>query len=155
VLNKNMTPIKWMESFKDCLSRTFGVRTCPISYVIRPDVNVPTEEEEPLDIVNGNAFSTASGSVLEELIKRLSHTHSLFKSDNNLVYSLLDVATRGTIYAPTVKPYARMKDGRSAWYAIVSSHAGDDKWEQIQKDRMRFLMSTKWNGKTYSLEKFT
>ena len=38
---------------------------------------------------------------------------------------------------------------------MVSSHAGDDKWEQLYKDRSKFLMNTKWNGKNFSLEKFT
>ena len=47
MLSKNQTPIQWMESFKDCLYRTYGVRTYPISYVIRestevePEINVP------------------------------------------------------------------------------------------------------------------
>ena len=154
-LSKHQTPIKWMESFKDCLYRTFGVRMCPITYVIRPEANVPPEDDDPLDLANNKAFSARSGSVLKELIRQLSHFHPLYRSDNNLVYSLLDEATRGTIYAPTIKPYSRTKNGREAWEAIVSSHAGSDKWELIQKDRLRFLMSTKWNGKTYSLEKFT
>ena len=154
-LSKHQTPIKMMESFKDCLHRTFGVRMCPVIYVIRSDSAVPTDADDPLDLANGNAFSVESGTVLNELIMRLSHQHSLYRCDNNLVYSLLDEATRGTIYAPTIKPYARTKDGRKAWQAIVSSHAGTDKWEQIMKDRLKFLMATKWNGKTYSLEKFT
>ena len=72
-----------------------------------------------------------------------------------MVYSLLDEATRGTIYAPTIKPFSRTKHGRNAWNAIVTSHAGDDKWEQVKKDKMKFLMNAKWNGRTFSLDKFT
>ena len=155
ILTKSQTPIRWMESFKDCLSRTFGVRNCPIIYVIRSDPNVPDENEDQIDVANGRAYSIQAGSVIQEMIRRLSHDHPLYSSDNNLVYSLLDEATRGTIYAPTVKPYSKNKDGRSAWNAIISSHAGQDKWEALVKDRMRFIMQTKWNGKTYSLEKFT
>lgn len=37
---------------------------------------------------------------------------------------------------------------------MVSSHAGKDKWKLLQKDTMHFLMNTKWNVKTFSLEKF-
>ena len=70
-------------------------------------------------------------------------------------YSLLEEATRGSVYASTIKPYARKKDGRSAWMSMVSSHAGKDKWEQLQKDRTKFMMNSKWNGRTFSLEKFT
>ena len=152
VLSKNQTPLRWMESFKDCLYRTYGVRTCPISYVIRSNVEVEDEASDPLDF--GNCFGR-SGSVLEELISRLNHTDPLYRTDNALVYSLLDEAMRGTIYAPTIKPFARTKNGRDAWYAIIRSHAGDDKWEDVKKEKINFLMNTKWNGRTYSLDKFT
>lgn len=152
VLSKNVTPLKWLESFKDCLSRTYGVRSCPVSYVIRPEVIVPAEALDPL--IPGQAFG-ASGSVLEELIARLNHTDPLFRTDNSLVYSLLDEATRNTIYAPTIKPYSRTKNGRAAWEAIIVSHVGDDKWDKIRKDKLNFIMNNKWNGRQYSLEKFT
>ena len=151
-LSKQVTPVRWIESFKDCLYRTYGVRSCPISYVIRENPQVEAEILDPL--VPGQAFGR-SGSVTEELIQRLNHNGPLFRSDNALVYSLLDEATRNTIYAPTIKPFARTKNGRDAWLAIVSSHAGDDKWDQIRKDKYNFLMNTKWNGRAYSLEKFT
>ena len=151
-LSKNVTPLKWLESFKDCLSRTYGVRQCPISYVIRPNVNVPNEATDPL--IAGQAFG-ASGSVLEELITRLNHTDPLFRTDNSLVYSLLDEATRNTIYAPTIKPFSRTKNGRAAWEAILVSHVGDDKWDKIRKEKLNFIMNNKWNGRQYSLEKFT
>ena len=38
---------------------------------------------------------------------------------------------------------------------MVSSHAGKDKWETLQKDRTIFMMNSKWNGMTYSLKTFT
>ena len=152
VLTKNNTPLKWLESFKDCTYRTFGVRNCPIAYVIRDDENVTPEVDDPLQ--PGRAFGE-SGSVIDEMIGRLNHTDPLFKSDNALVYSMLEEATRGTIYAPTIKPFARLKNGRGAFLALVQSHAGDDKWEQVKKNKLNFLMNTKWNGRTYSLDKFT
>ena len=152
VLSKHITPLKWVESFKDCLLRTFGVRSAPLVYVIRDDAAVQPEENDPL--LQGCAFGQ-SGTVLDELINRLSHDDPLFKSDNSAVYSMLEEATRGTVYAPTIKPYARRKDGRSAFTSMISSHAGIDKWEKLQKEKIQFMMNTKWNGRTYSLEKFT
>ena len=139
-LSKNVTPLRWLESFKDCLSRTFGVRSCPISYVIRPNVTVTPEANDPL--IPGNAFG-ASGSVLEELILRLNHTDPLFRTDNAMVYSMLDQASRNTIYAPTIKPFSRTRNGRSAWLAIIVSHVGNDKWDQIRKEKFNFLMNTR------------
>ena len=152
LLHKNNTPLRWIESFKDCLFRTFGVRKTPLLYVVRDTVKVPPEADDPL--ANNKAFGS-SGSILDELIARLDHDHPLYKSDNAMVYSMLEETTRGTVYAPTIKPYGRRKDGRAAWLSMISSHAGNDKWEQLQKEKSKFLMNTKWNGRAFSLEKFT
>ena len=81
-LSKNQTPLRWMESFKDCLYRTYGVRTCPISYVIRESAEVADEDSDPL--APGNCFRRF-GSVLEELIARLNHTDPLYRTDYALV----------------------------------------------------------------------
>jgi len=152
VLNKNTPPTKWLESFRDCLYRTYGVRGASLSYVIREEPLVPAEVDDPL--VAGSAFGS-SGSVLEELIKRLAHTHPLFKSDDAAVSSLLEEAARGTRFEATIKTFTKRKQGRNAYLAIVSSHAGVDKWETIQKDKLNWLMSSKWNGRQNSLEIFT
>lgn len=152
-LSKSQTPVRWMESFKDFLFRSYGVRMTPLSYVIRENVEVAPEDTAPL--IPNNAYSQVAGSVLNELINRLDHNNPLFATDNNSVYSALDDATRGTIYAATIKPYARTKNGRAAWFAIINSHAGDDKWEAIEKDKTKFMINTKWNGRQYGLDKFT
>ena len=36
-LSKHQTPIRWVESFKDCAFRIFGVRGAPLSYIDRSD----------------------------------------------------------------------------------------------------------------------
>jgi hypothetical protein len=152
VLSKQVPPLKWIESFKNHLYNTFGIRKCPLLYVVREDAVVATEVDDPLQ--PGKSYGE-SGSVVDELIKRMSHTNPLFNNDNAMVFALLDQATRGTIYAMTIKPYARKKDGRTAFMTLISSHAGKDKWEQTQLERTKFLTNTKWNGKSYSLEVFT
>lgn len=151
ILHKNTTPLKWVDYFRDCLYRSYGVRKTPLLYVIRDSSQVPDELNDPLEA--GKAYG-ASGSILDELISRLDHTDPLYKSGNALVYSMLEEATRSTIYASTVKPFTRTKDGRGAWLSMLSSHAGKEKWEQLFRDCSKFLMNTKWNGQTNSLEKF-
>jgi hypothetical protein len=56
--NKNNTPLKWIESFKDCLFRTYGLRKTPLLYVIRDQVTPPTKAEDPLSVgkVYGSSF---------------------------------------------------------------------------------------------------
>ena len=95
-----------------------------------------------------------SGSVLGDLIARASHSYPLFKSDNGTVFGVIESATRGSIYSTIIKPFARKKDERAAWNALLTSHVGVDKWEKIQKDYSTWLISAKWKGKKFSLDSF-
>ena len=131
---------------------TWGGRDCPLSYVIRENVTPPDEAEDPLE--QGLPYGSA-GSIILERVARLNHAGALYKHDNAKVHEMLENATRGTPYAPTIKPSSRAKDGRAAYLAIVSSHAGKDKFEQLHKEKLKFLADTKWNGRQYALEKFT
>ena len=109
----------------------------------------PNETYSPLQIekVHGS-----SGSVLCDLIARVSHSHPLFKSNNATVFGAIEGATRGTVYSTNIKPFARKKDGRGSWLALLMSFVGTDKWEKIQKDKSAWRVSAYWNGKNYSLD---
>ena len=161
-LSKLNPPLKWCESFRNFLYTTFGVRNVPLLYVVRKNTAV-IPETAPLVAPDPNATYDplllnksygSSGSILEDLILRSSHSHPLFKTDNASVFNYIEEATRGSIYATNIKAFARKKDGRGAWKSIVTSHVGIDKWEKIQKDNSSWLMSSKWNGKKYALESF-
>ena len=39
--------------------------------------------------------------------------------------------------------------------SIILYNSREDKWENIQKYKLRFLIKTKWNGRTYSMDNFT
>ena len=152
LISKNKTPLKWIESFKDFLFRTYVLCHFPLLCVVREDDAVPNKSGDPLVAVYSYG---ASVSVLDEMISRLEHTDILYKSDNAMVYSIIEEATLGSIYAKTIKPYAQSKDGRSTWESMVYSHSVQDKWEELHKKMSKFLMNTKWNGRTFRLEKFT
>ena len=151
MLSENNPPIKWCESFKHCLRNTFGVLKIPLICVIRESVAVPSEADDPLlpDSCHG-----ASGSVLQDPIARISHEHTLFSTDNATVHCLIEQAARASNCLTTVKPFDRRKNGRGAFHAIVGSDVGDDKWERIQNENSKWLMSAKWNGKKCTLETF-
>ena len=158
ILSKNNPPLKWCESFKNFLYAIFGVRKVPLLYVIRENEDVtpengndPNVEYDPLQ--DGKAYGS-SGSVLQDLILRMSHSHSLFKTDNATVYGFIEEATRGSQYAHTIKSYSRTKNGRGAWLAIMTSHVGINQWEKIEKDNTSWRLNSKWNGKKYALESF-
>jgi hypothetical protein len=71
------------------------------------------------------------------------------------VYYLLEEATRGTSYAPTIKPFQRAKDGRGAWNSLITQYAGDDKWQAELTKHDELLHNRQWKGQSnFSLEKF-
>ena len=51
-----------------------------------------------------------------------------------MVFGAIESVTRGSIYSTTIKLFARKKDGRGAWKALLTSHVVIDKWEKIQKE---------------------
>ena len=140
--------IKWAPIFRDCLSRTFGSRG-PLAYVLRETADVT---DEAIDILIANSYFGSSGSLLDELVARLPHTGAIYKNDNATVYMLIEKAVRGTSVESTVKTYARRKDSRGAYLALISNHAGDTKYRAISKKRLHLLQSVKWNGRSFPME---
>ncbi len=151
-ITKTLPVLKWTEAFQDFLSRVIGVRTVPLSYVIREHVDVPAAAPA---LAAGQPHSTEHGSVEAELVARASHNHASYRDDNKAVYHYLEEATRSTQYAPSLKPFQRRKDGRGAWLAIVGQYAGNDKWEAEIKRQEQLIHTRKWKGQSnFSLESF-
>ena len=147
--------IKWAPIFQDCLARTYGSRG-PLIYVLREAPEVPPEVEDPLQVDDTtgvvNSYFGESGCLHDELVKRLSHSGPIYKHDNATVYMLLERAARNTSVESTIKAFARKKDGRAAYLAVIANHAGDTKYRAIHKKRMNLLQNIKWNGRSYPLE---
>jgi hypothetical protein len=141
--------IKWAPIFIDCMSRTYGIKG-PLAYVLRTNVEVPPEAEDPL---LENSYYGESGCLQSELISRLTHGDALYRSDNKTVYLKLEKACRGTSVESTIKTFSRRQDGRGAYLALIDHHAGESKYRTIMKKRMNLLQNIKWNGRNYSLEK--
>ena len=98
------------------------------------------------------AFSVTSESIFKELEIQLTHCDPLFRSDNAMLFSMLEEAIRSTIYLLTMKLLNWIKNGRAAYLALMNSHVGK---ENGFENRKRELHSLKWNGRQYSLEKLT
>jgi hypothetical protein len=140
--------IKWIPIFLDCTSRTFGSRG-PLAYVLRDEADVPDEVDDPL---LHHAYYGQSGSLIEELIARLPHSGATYKNDNATVYMMIEKSVRNTSVASTIKGFARKKDGRGAYLALIANHAGATKYRSILKKKMYFLQHQTWNGRSYALE---
>ena len=129
--------MKWTEVFSDVTRRVIGTRTIPLSYVIREIVDVPSAAPALSRLSGSTAtslrqepFSDDFGSVEEELIGRATHSHPLYRDDNATIYFFLEEATRSTMYASSIQPHSRRKDGRGAWLALTNQYAGKDKWPE-------------------------
>jgi hypothetical protein len=85
-ITKTLPVITWTETFTDFLDRVIGVRTIPLYYVIREEVQVPAETPP---LATDQSHSTEHSSVEKELIARSSHQHPLFRGDNANVYHYL------------------------------------------------------------------
>ena len=151
-ITKALPIMKWTEAFPDFLRQIIGVRMIPLIYVIRTEVVVPAAAPA---LENNQPHSTEHGSVESELIARASHTNPLYRDDNGKVYFYLEEATRATVYAASIKPFQRGRDGRGAWFAIIGQYAGVDKWEAEIKKQEQLLHTRKWKGQSnFSWEAF-
>jgi hypothetical protein len=151
-ITKALPIIKWTEAFSDNMNRVIGVRTIPLAYIIRPEVQVPAAAPP---LTQGEPHSNEHGSVEAELIARASHNHALYRDDNAAVYFKLEEATRGTQYAASIKTFQRAKNGRGAWLALTSQYAGVDKWEAEIKRQEQLLHTRIWKGQSsFALESF-
>jgi hypothetical protein len=152
-VTKALPIIKWTEAMMDYLHRVIGVRNIPLAYAARIDV-IPVGALPAL--ATDQPYSAEHGSIEAELIARASHDHALYRDDNELFYFKLEEAVRTTAYADSIKPFQRRKDGRGAWFALLTQYAGADKWEAEIK-RMDLLLHTrKWKGQSnYLLERHT
>lgn len=143
IVTKGLQITKWTDTFNDFCWKVIGARNIPLAYVIRDRVDV---EPNPPPLSPGKSYSASSGSVEAELVERASHDHALYRSDNAKIYSFIEEAVRSSQYNASIKPFQRAKDGRGAYKALVSQHAGKDKWEaelKVQEDR---VMNRVWKG---------
>ena len=108
-MSKTNLPLRWSESFKIVCYNTSVLRTVPLLYDIREKDEVTPETGEDANItydpcLTDKAHGT-SGSILEDLTHRTSHTHHLYKQDNATLFTMIEEATLGTHYANTIQPF--------------------------------------------------
>ena len=99
----------------------------PLACVVRATEIV--DYAAPLALTIDTCYCDNAGSFEEELIKRSSHSHPLFKVYNAAVHCVLEEATRSTTCSASIKSFQKEKDGRNEWSSIVKQHAGNDQWK--------------------------
>ena len=111
-----------------------------LAYLTHLNFNVAVDVS---DLEAGQPHSVLHGSIEGGMTHRFSHTHALYRNDNLKLFNLLEEATRGTKWANTIKPFARQQDGVGAWRALLSNHAGSDKWDAMIEAAESYVISKK------------
>ena len=145
VISAKLSITAFFEAYETFTGEFIGQAHCPIAWIYRDDVVVAgvapaLEPDQP--------YSTEHGSVANELVNRLSHTHPLYRIDNATGYSQLVTATLGTQYASTIAPFKRIKDGHGALRALRVQFAGPAHWDKEVRVMNDFLVNAKWTGTT-------
>ena len=103
----------------------------------------------------GAPHSVQHEAIDAEMIAGASHGHLLFREDNSSVYYKLEEAMRATLYATSIHPYQRTKNGRNAWLALSNQYTGKEKWEAEIKRHKQLMHTRTWKGlSNFTLERF-
>ena len=146
-MTNKLSIAKWDDSLRAYMSLVFGARNATLEYLMRPAVAVVN----PHPPLKTDCPHSDVGSIQDEQILRLSHTHPLYKEDNKRFYGVLETALRGTTYDTSINSFKKTSDGRGAYLALISQHAGKDKWIKILRTAKTYVNEAKWDGTTSQL----
>ena len=152
IISQKLVIANFFEAYEIFVSNYIGQSGCPLSWIYRTSVAVPAvapglEMDQP--------YSAEHGSVSEEMVQRMPHTHPLYRPDNATGYSHLVTATLGTQYASTIAPFKRSKDGRGALFALKAQFAGAAHWDREVRTMTDFIHNSRFTGTTgFSLHAF-
>eukprot|EP00957_Ditylum_brightwellii_P194779 14836452-Ditylum_brightwellii.AAC.2 len=141
-----------MEVFNNFLARKVGVRTIPLNYVTRTiALAIRPASMYATDLSHAEEYV----SIEDNLVALALHTHTLYCEDNADVHFSLEEATRGALYASSLKPFQQVKNDRGTLASIKQQFVGADKWQAELFLRDKFLRLAEWKCQTlYPLEKF-
>ena len=144
-LTKDMAVYKWIEQFNQYLGTVIGVRNAPYTYLTRQDI-LPPAILGPRAV--DQPYSAEYESIEHEMKHRVRHDHTLGRSDNSKLFHLIEKSVQGHDVGATIAPFKRTEDGRGAFLAIKSQHAGKAVWDRVVKESNTRLQTGTWSGNT-------
>ena len=144
-LTKDKLVYKWLEQLNQYLADVIGVRNAPFTYLTRTDAQPPAILAAR---IVDQPYSVDYESIEHELKFCVSHDHTLSKSDNSALFQIIDRAVAGHDVSATIAPFRRTHDGRGAYLAILTQHAGKSVWDRVVRDAMLVLQTRTWSGTT-------
>ena len=144
-MSKNSTVAKWDESIRVYAYQVYGVTKSTLEYLVRDKISVAMPHP---CLATGQPHSAEAGSTPGKQDIRLSHTHPLYRYDNKSLFAVLEVALHGTTLEASIKPFQRTGNGRGAYEALISKHAGKYKWIKILHDAKTYVNKKNRDGTT-------
>jgi hypothetical protein len=145
-LEKPEKVIEFIDDWPEYLALVNGQNGCPLSYVIRADVNIPNEANDPPFGEPGSVYA----SIRDEMVARAGHNSTNFRVDNAKVYELLNQAVSGHAHVKTwIKSYAATRDGRGAWFAFKAHYRGSSEMEAIETAAEKKLDTLIYRGEKH------
>mmetsp|Transcript_1845 Transcript_1845/g.3757 ORF Transcript_1845/g.3757 Transcript_1845/m.3757 type:complete len:166 (-) Transcript_1845:5275-5772(-) len=127
--SQKLNIMKRIELLKEHLSSVLGVRKVPLIYVLCKKVAVENIVDAPLPAIatSNLPYAAKYDSFHEEMIACSSHDHHTYSTNNKHVFTIINEALADTIYATSIKPHSRKKNGRAAYKSLVSHNCGNSK----------------------------
>ena len=147
-----------IEIIEDYFTNVLGTTKIPLAYIIREEVNVPAEADDPE--ANYTTFT-------EELIARAPHfeptqgnnapVHTqAYKDDNNLVWNKLAALFRDKDCWTYMRHTSRTRDGRAAFISLKGHYLGKNNVNNLANQAERKLQNTTYTGegRRWNFEKY-
>jgi hypothetical protein len=141
----------FIDKFPEHLFQYDGQDGRPLSYVIRPNVDVPDEADDPMF---GEPDCTYP-SLCDEIMARAAHGDAQYQIDNSRLFEKLKEAVLQykAVYA-WIKPFSRGKDDRGAWLAFKAHYLGSSQLDTMANKAESRIENAAYHGEKprYSFE---
>jgi acylphosphatase len=144
-----------ISTFQSIASRERGITSIPLSYVIRFDPLVPAAHLDPPFGMDESDYSSMDDEMIRraEIYSREVNVNEdkgpfskVFLIDAATVYTLMEKAFGKTSFWTNVRQYAKKKEGRKAWIALIRFYFGNDRATTMADSLRTKLQKTQFSG---------
>jgi hypothetical protein len=144
-----------ISTFQSETGQVRGITGVPLSYVIRFDPLVPAAHLDPPFGVDESDYSSMDDKMIRraEIYSREVNVNEdkgpfskVFLIDAATVYILMEKAFGKTSFWTNVRQYAKKKEGRKAWIALIKFYFGNDRAATMADSLRTKLQKTQFPG---------
>jgi hypothetical protein len=136
-INKKDWP-KTLEKIKEYLASQYGVTGATLDYVVRAEIAVKLEEEDPPENYE---------TVDQEMTARAPHTGGPFVNDRRKVWDIISNICGKHSWFVYIRPALRTRNGRDAYMLLFDHFLGPNNVGNVVSEAETKLTSTLYNGK--------